>query len=100
MPENGAKTDENRLSNGQFAPGNKGGGRPRKPTELKKAADDALMWLIKMLNDPKTNDKLRADIAGKLYEWQYGKATQRVAGDGEESAIRIEMPDAIRELAK
>jgi len=101
------KTEQKQINgriNGKFAPGvsgnPKGGGRPKKPPELREAAEQSLKILQGMLNDPGTNDKLRADIAKWMYEQQFGRATQRIAGDGEESAIKIEMPDAIRELAK
>ena len=97
--KNGEKMERN--PNGTFAPGHTAhkAGRPKKPPELKAAADEALEMLIKMARDPKTSDKLRADIGTRLYEWQYGKATQRVAGDADESAIKIEIPDALKRWA-
>ena len=88
----------NRAKTGQFVKGVSGNpnGRPKKPPELREAAEQSLKILQGMLNDPGTNDKLRADIAKWMYEQQFGRATQRIAGDGEESAIKIEIPDAIK----
>lgn len=101
MPNKRPENGQNRDSKGRFVSGgNPHGGRKKKPPELKQAADEALEMLIEMMHDDKTNDKLKADIGVKLYEWQYGKATQRVAGDKDEAAIRIEIPDAIRELSE
>ena len=95
---------EKTVGNGNlkpFKPGQSGNpaGRPKKPPELREAAEQSLKILQGMLNDPGTNDKLRADIAKWMYEQQFGRATQRIAGDEDESAIKIEIPDALKRWA-
>lgn len=95
-----------RDSKGRFVKGQSGntgsnkGGRPKKPPELKAAADEALEMLIEMMHNPLTNDKLRTDIGIRLYEWQYGKATQRVSGEEGGAAIVFDIPDALKELSE
>ena len=62
-----------------FTKGGKGGpGRKARPESIKKLADEAPDRLAEMAHDPKTNDKLRADIYKWSYEIVYGKAKQQV----------------------
>lgn len=103
MPQNGEETRVKRDEKGRFVKGTvpqSRGGRPKKPCELRAAADEALALLISMMHDERTASKVRAEIAVRLYEWQYGKATQRVSGDEDGGVIRVEFSDAIKELAE
>lgn len=72
---------EMRKANGQFAKGNKTGGRKKKPAAIKEMANIALPRLWEIAEDKHTKDKDRADIYKWIYEQAYGKATQRIAGE-------------------
>ena len=76
-------------------------GRPKKPPELKDAADQSLATLIK-LRDTTDSEKLKAEICRWLYEMQYGKAKQatEIEGNVNTGAIRVELEGDIDEWAK
>ena len=78
---------EMRKANGQFAKGNKTGGRKKKPAAIKEMANIALPRLWEIAEDAATKDKDRADIYKWIYEQAYGKATQRIAGAEDEPPV-------------
>lgn len=82
MPEKRERTGDGRWAKGKS--GNPGG-RPKKPELLKTAGPQALETLVKMMNDEKIQDKLRADICKWIAEMEYGKPKQAVDMDAEVS---------------
>ena len=81
-----AKKPENRDKSGKFVKGNSAnpGGRPKMDDEtkeiLKAAAPDAAKLMVKMMNDPKIQPKLRMQAAEVVMDRVYGKATQPIEG--------------------
>lgn len=99
MPEKRERTGDGRWKKGSS--GNPGG-RPRKPEILKTAGPQALELLVSMMNDEKTQDKLRADIGKWIAEMEYGKPKQAVDMDAEVSggAVSVRFEGELAEWAK
>ena len=83
QPSTGSKHEVKKdKSNGRFLPGNRSGGRPKMPEDLKKAfkeaCPDALRVLVKIVNDEdaKHGDRIRA--AEVILDRGYGKPVQAV----------------------
>ena len=72
-----------RDGKGKFLPGGApvSPGRPRKPVELKSAADEAFKELVALANTT-DNERLKSEICRWLYEMQYGKAKQSTELEG------------------
>ena len=87
MPSTGTKQDKRRDPNtGRFLPGNKTGGRPRLPEELKEAfraaCPDALEVLKRILTNEGAKDSDRIRCAEIILDRGYGKPVQAVDLDG------------------
>lgn len=79
------KTKPNvRDSSGRFVKGQSGNpaGRPKKPAEMTKYAQEAPTRLRQIADDPDTPVKVRADIEKFFFEAIYGKAPQSVDLEG------------------
>lgn len=79
------KTTTGRDAKGRFGPGNKGGGRPVLPPELKamcqgKAAE-AIQVAVNLLNDSEQPGNVRLKAAEIILDRGYGKATQPLEHD-------------------
>jgi len=86
MPSTGAKQDKRRdPATGKFLPGNKSGGRPRLPEELKEAfrakSTDALNVLVRIVNDQGAKDTDRIRAAEIILDRGYGKPQSSVEID-------------------
>ena len=81
-----AKKPESRDKAGRFQKGQSGNPGGRKPMDdetkeiLKAAAPDAAKLMVKMMNDPKIQPKLRMQAAEVVMDRVYGKATQPIEG--------------------
>lgn len=80
MPSTGRKPDRDKK--GRFIKGNKNGGRPQLPEELKQAfrasSADALDVLKKILRDEHARDADRIRCAEIILDRGYGKPVQAV----------------------
>ena len=85
------KDTENRDSLGRFAPGHKGGGRPRKPREIQDIHKKTIPELLKISNDKKTPVKVRADILKWLTEMDIGKPRQQVDAEITDNRLEVEV---------
>lgn len=79
MPSNGWKTAMAKPPNsGSFKPGNKGGGRPRIPEEVKELARahtvEAIRTLAEVMGDPSAPHAARTNAAEKLLDRAWGKS--------------------------
>lgn len=86
QPSNGGKSGvPGRDSKGRFAKGNKGGGRPKLPEELKEACKaasvDAINVLKGIMQDSSARDADRIRAAEVLLDRGYGKPVQAVDMD-------------------
>ena len=81
-----AKKPESRDNAGRFKKGQSGNPGGKKPMDdetkaiLKAAAPDAAKLMVKMMNDPKIQPKLRMQAAEVVMDRVYGKATQPIEG--------------------
>lgn len=70
----------NRDETGRFVAGNKSGGRPKVPEELREAirasCPDAVRYLVEVMSNPKEKTAYRIDAAKTLLDRGYGKPTQ------------------------
>lgn len=83
VPSTGKKQDKRRdPKTGKFLPGNKSGGRPRLPEELKEAfrdySWDALNTLVTILKDDGAKHSDRIKCAEIILDRGYGKPVQAV----------------------
>lgn len=97
-PSNGEKTVQGRDEKGRFTSGNKGGGRPRVPEELRSAfqkfSSDALDVLVEIMSSPGAKDADRIRAAEVILDRGWGKAPQSV--DLETGGtLRLELIDEI-----
>ena len=103
MPEKSDTKAIKRDKKGKFVPGGApiSPGRPKKPPELKLAADKALVDLIR-LQETTDSDKLKVEICKWLYEMQYGKAKQatEIEGSLDTSPTVIELKGYLKEWSK
>lgn len=84
MKEPKKQAEIRRNAKGQFEKGVSGssnGGRPKKPPELKDLADKSLIEIRKLIENPETNAKIRADLCRWVYEQAYGRAQQKIDMD-------------------
>ncbi len=84
MPSTGDKQDKRRdPKTGRFLPGNRTGGRPRMPDELKEAfrdySMDALNTLVTILKDEEAKNSDRIRAAEIILERGWGKPEQAVS---------------------
>ena len=93
--------DSGRDSKGRFVVGNRGGGRPKIPDEvremLKTATPKAVRLLIGMVDNEDAAPALRMDAAKTILDRVYGKATQPIDGSLD-TVVQIVMDDETREL--
>lgn len=91
-----------RDDKGRFLPGNKSGGRPVVPDDikgmLKAAVPDAAQLLIDTMMDTETKQELRIKCAETIIERVYGKATQPIDGEIAQGII-IKFADEISNYA-
>lgn len=92
MPSTGRKQDKRRdPKTGKFLPGNRSGGRPKLPEELKEAfrtaAPDALDVLVRILKDEGAKHSDRIKCAEIILDRGYGKPVQAV--DLEHSSTEV-----------
>lgn len=83
MPSTGTQQDKRRdPKTGKFLPGNRSGGRPKLPEELKEAfraaAPDALDVLVRILKDEEAKHSDRIRCAEIILDRGYGKPVQAV----------------------
>jgi len=96
-----AKKPESRDNAGRFKKGQSGNPGGKKPMDdetkaiLKAAAPDAAKLMVKMMNDPKVQPKLRMQAGEVVMDRVYGKATQPIEG-GMDNTIKIVMGGAAK----
>lgn len=97
-PSTGPKQDQR---TGRFLPGNKSGGRPKMPEELKeafkKASPKALKVLKSIMADPEAKDADRIRAAEAILDRGYGKPPVAVQVEAEDSGLGVVVLPAIQD---
>lgn len=85
------KDTEGRDASGRFTSGYKGGGRPKKPEELKDIHKKTIPELLKIASDKKNPVKVRADVLKWLTEMDIGKPRQQVDAEINDNRLEVEL---------
>ena len=84
-PSTGLDHEQHRDEKGRFVKGNRSGGRPKMPDEMKQAFKDltpaALAALAKIVNNEEARDADRIRAAEVILDRGWGKPTQAVDMD-------------------